>query len=455
MTVSQTNTGTAGPLLGMVSGVTSTPNLMSSTYSMACRVRWSISGTATNMVLCSMQVAANARGFYFQRKSGDAATIVEVYRFNGTSTFNVANATGAYGSTTAWVHIGATYDGTTIRTYVNGVASGTVASAASLLATGVADKITLCGPFSGDICDVVMYRRALSAQEMNEIAISRLPINRRTDLSGWWPMTDPTSLTLAGIDYSTIGNHCTLQASGANNPSATHLGVPVPYFASSNRLILPQGVVNVATAAGLTNTTGSAAAGESISQTAAGLTNTTGAAAAGESIAQTAAGLTNTTGTAATVLVYPSIAAGLTQTKGDATNIEVFPSIAAGLTQTTGAASGAATGAFAATAAGLTQTTGAAAASELVSLTAAGSTQTTGAANTVLVYPSIAAGLTQTKGDAAVSGYSTIAAGLTNVTGDATASSSAGPTGPALGNRQDTADRRWLGGIGARRNLRR
>lgn len=500
MSFSQAGSGTTGPFLGIIAGVTSTPDLRTGTYSMAMRVRFGVSTTTLDMLLAGLSVGVNGRGIYFQRRNGDPSTVIIAYRFDGTATFNTANITGAFGSTTAWVHLGVTYDGTTIRTYLNGVANGTVASATTLIAAGAATTISLGGPFNGDAADVVMYRRALTAAEMNQIAIGRLPINRRSDLVGWWPTFDPSSLANAGVDYSTIGNHCTLQSSGANNPSASHAGIPIAFSGRSGRMVYVSAVVNNATAAGLTQVTGAAAnnlstlaagltqvtgsapftasapsaglvqttgaAFPKASAPASGLTQTTGAAAnnlsthadgltqttgtgLGSVSGATSTGLTQTTGAAAPTLSAP--ASGLTQTRGDAFPTGSAP--AAGLTQTTGAAVGSANGNFNGVANGLTQTTGAA--SGNVAAPSSGLTQTTGSANATLIFLATAAGLTRTTGDAAVSSISATASGLTVSTGDAAASSSAGGGGPALGNRQDTADRRWLGGIGARRNLRR
>lgn len=495
MTVTQAGTGLSGPYLGRAASVTSTPDLRTGTYSIACRVKWGISGTSTDMLLLGLSVGANGRGFYFQRKSGDPATQVICYRFDGTSTFNVANMTGAYGSTTAWVHMGATYDGTTIRTYVNGVASGTIPSTTTLIAAGAATVIMVGGQITAEVADVVMHRRALTAAEMNQIAIARFPMNRRSDMVGWWPMFDPTSLTQAGLDMSTIGNHLTLQASGANNPAAAHGSVPIAFQGQRSRMIYVAPIVNNATAAGLTNCTGAATGG--VSAPAAGLTNCTGAA--NPTASAPASGLTQTTGAAAPTYGAPATgttqttgaatggvsgrAAGLTNTTGlatgspsgsavgltqctgssswtafcQATGLSQTTGAAAnnlsthadGLTQTTGAASGSTNGAFSGTCAGLTQCTGVATAT--ISCTAAGLTSCTGAAGPTV--GATATGTTQTTGAASASVGAT-AAGLTQTTGAASGSSSGGGGGSGAAGQDQTPDRRFWEALGARRKLR-
>jgi hypothetical protein len=399
---------------------------------MACRVRWGISGTTTDMILMSLsESTSGGGGFYIQRRNGDAATVIICYRYNGVATFNTANCTGAYGSTSAWVHICCTYDGTTIRTYVDGVASGTVASVTTTCPNLAANAITITGPLTGDTSDAIMFSRALTAAEVNQLAKSRLPINRRSDVIGWWPMFDPTSLANAGIDYTPVGNHCTLQNTGANNPAASNVAVPVGFQSARPRMIYVGNVVNVATAAGLTNTSGGATAGQTVDKTAAGLTQTSGLATPG--VITLAVGNTQTSGSAAEQLAKALTAAGLTNTSGAAVEAFSMALVAAGLTQT----SGAATPGLDTRAAGLTQTTGAAAPG--VGTSAAGLAQTTGAAAAGQAAALTAAGLTQTKGDA-LPGLSTHADGLTQTSAVATGSANGAFAGTVAGLTQTKGD---------------
>src|ERR1700759_1836846 len=152
MTITQANTSgtpptTSGPNVGRISGVTGV-DLRTGSQTMAFRVKGATASTTVDMYGPSMSVQANGRGRFVERRSGDASTVVIAYRYSGSSFSTVANATGAYGSTTNWVHICVSYDGTTIRTYVDGVASGTAASAGTFLAAGANDAMSLCGPLS-------------------------------------------------------------------------------------------------------------------------------------------------------------------------------------------------------------------------------------------------------------------------------------------------------------------
>lgn len=489
MAITQAATGQpeTGPFTGRIASVLGSLNLNTGDYTLAWRVRWNTAVTTNDQTGPAIYITSNNRGLWFQRRSGDPGTTIICYRFNGTATFNTANITGAYGSTTAWVHLCATYDGTTLRTYVDGVANGTVASARSTIATGNMDSIGIGGPMTGDTADIMLFARALSAAEVNQLAKKRIPSFARGggDLLGWWPTFDPSSLANAGLDYSPTGNDCTLQASGANNPSASHAAVPIAFQQTQPRMIYVGATVLDATAAGLTACTGSAlgspsgsavgntqctgnaqptlgapctgltqctgSAAPTAGGTATGLTQVTGAALgspSGRAVGTTqvtgsatgspsgsAVGTTQTTGAAAPTI--SAQAAGLTQSTG--TTQPTLGTHADGLTQTTGQAS--APGGASAT--GLTQCTGVASASQ-VSGSCAGSTQCTGVATALLTFAATAAGLTACSGAAGTNSVSATATGLTQVTGAASGSSSGGGGGgPTLGQLQPDQRRMW------------
>jgi len=90
---------------------------------------------------------------------------------NGTS--NVAAGTTATAAGT-WYHLVGTYDGTSVRLYVNGVLeSGAVASSVSMIDTTYPFRVgaiggTGQGKFGGVIDEVAVYGRALSATEVKQ-----------------------------------------------------------------------------------------------------------------------------------------------------------------------------------------------------------------------------------------------------------------------------------------------
>lgn len=267
---------------------------------MAFRVKWATAATNVDMYGPTMSVAANGRGIFIERRSGDASTVVIAYRYSGSTFSTVANATGAYGSTANWVHICVTYDGTTIRTYVDGVASGTAASASTFMAAGANDEMSLCGPLNGEVADVCFFSRALSAAEVLQLSAIRQPASlARGDCLGWYPAIETSSLTNAGIDYSGSGNHCTLQNSGSNNPAVGSVSVPKAWGGPSAWQALRIAPVTLAIdGAGSSQTTGAAAVTSSASLTATGTTQCTGTATMTASAAIVASASTQTTGAA-------------------------------------------------------------------------------------------------------------------------------------------------------------
>jgi hypothetical protein len=76
-------------------------------------------------------------------------------------------------NSTAWMHVAATYDGSTIRLYVNGVLQATRAAVfqigANDLPLSIGGEDDGAGSYRGDIDDVRIYNRALSADEITAI----------------------------------------------------------------------------------------------------------------------------------------------------------------------------------------------------------------------------------------------------------------------------------------------
>jgi uncharacterized repeat protein (TIGR01451 family) len=100
-----------------------------------------------------------------------------VMQFNEASSGNTfrVNSTTQYptnGST--WMHVAATYDGTTMRMYINGEEErsevGPASIAANLINVGIGAQSDGTRKFRGQLDDVRIYRRALSATEITELA---------------------------------------------------------------------------------------------------------------------------------------------------------------------------------------------------------------------------------------------------------------------------------------------
>lgn len=114
-----------------------------------------------------------------------------------------------------WTWLGITWDGTTIRAYVNGAQVASVAGPAGPFPNWSDLQI---GPAEGEIQDAVFYNAALTAPEMMQLYLNRAP-GRRLNLQIHVPIF-PGS-TNFGRDYSGFGRNFT----NVNTPTA---GTTVP-----------------------------------------------------------------------------------------------------------------------------------------------------------------------------------------------------------------------------------
>ena len=119
--------------------------------------------TGTRAVVVKERATNAAYGLY-QRGS-----INRPMAFARTATLNQVNGPAAI-APNVWTHLAATWDGTTLRTYVNGVERSSVA-ATGLIGLGVG-PLRIGGSrfanewFKGDIDEVRVYRQAISAAQI-------------------------------------------------------------------------------------------------------------------------------------------------------------------------------------------------------------------------------------------------------------------------------------------------
>jgi large repetitive protein len=95
------------------------------------------------------------------------ATEGNTYRLDSVSSYPT--------NSTTWVHLAATYDGSTIRIYYNGTSEGTPLAATFTIATnnlvlGVGAESNAATKFQGAMDEVRVYNRALSATEIADLA---------------------------------------------------------------------------------------------------------------------------------------------------------------------------------------------------------------------------------------------------------------------------------------------
>ena len=105
-------------------------------------------------------------------------------RFNqvaSNDTYRV-NATSLFPTDGTWMHVAATYDGTTIRLYINGIEEGSMAASIPILTNNLplsigaqSDGTAASRFFQGTLDQVRVYNRALSAEEIAGLVGGSLP----------------------------------------------------------------------------------------------------------------------------------------------------------------------------------------------------------------------------------------------------------------------------------------
>ena len=95
-------------------------------------------------------------------------------RFNGNNSYRVDTAAFYPADGTEWMHIAATYDGTTIRTYINGTPDNTLATPFTIVANndslGIGAGADGSSKLQGHLDEARIYNRALDANEIEALA---------------------------------------------------------------------------------------------------------------------------------------------------------------------------------------------------------------------------------------------------------------------------------------------
>jgi hypothetical protein len=152
-----------------------------------------------------------------------ASSGVPFVRFNQTSaanTYRVDAATSYPTDGTTWMHLAATYDGATIRIYVNGELDGSAPAvftiATNALSLGIGCQSDGTTPFQGAMDDARIYRRALSGDEIRALVVT-------DPLVGNWRMEENGGTVLA--DSSAYGNDGALSGDPAWVPGVVGLAL--------------------------------------------------------------------------------------------------------------------------------------------------------------------------------------------------------------------------------------
>ena len=201
----------------------------------------SIASTASPRGLITWGSAnlGKGRGLYISGSSAGA--------FGYGGTYNLDSTTSI--STGVWYHVAATYDGTTLKLYVNGALDNTntvTLTSFNYSMTHIGElyysQSTADRHFDGDIDELALFNTALSAPDITKIYNGTAPngvptdltlassydTDRTSNLKGYWrmgddsndsPSTDPASNKISSItDSSGNGNDAT-QIVAANQPT--------------------------------------------------------------------------------------------------------------------------------------------------------------------------------------------------------------------------------------------
>ncbi len=137
------------------------------------------------------------------------ASFGDIYRLDSTTSYPTSGNT--------WMHIAATYNGSTMRLYINGVEEnwtpGPAAIAANLLSVGIAGQANGSRRFRGDMDDVRVYNYALTPAEVATLS-SNGPV--KADLM----VTKSDSVTTVYSGLSTVTYNIQVTNLGPSNVAA-------------------------------------------------------------------------------------------------------------------------------------------------------------------------------------------------------------------------------------------
>lgn len=216
-------------------------------------------------------------------------------------------------STGTWTHLAATWDGSTVRMYVNGVEAANVAGT---ITAQQAISYLECMYVNGGtnvttMQDVTMWSAALSADEIMGLYRERMP-RRRANLVTNWPM------------FPVSGNQADLSGNANNGiqngtvPNGT-VDAPAVWSGNSPRRLIPAGTAVSASGTGATilNGSGTFTAAAAASATGGTILNGTGTPSVARAVSGTGGTVLNGLGTA-TVTIAAS-ATGQTLFNGTGT----------------------------------------------------------------------------------------------------------------------------------------
>jgi hypothetical protein len=163
-----------------------------------------------NYIVSKETVASPYHGYELRNSFGSIQFVVAIgvteYLLNSTLP-----------TTGVWHHLAGTYDGETMLLYVDGAQVNSNTSPSGVMRKASGQSLYIgegqAYPnrrFVGQIDDVRIYNRALSASEIQSLALSRSRLLITDGLVGWWKLDD-------GINGETAGGATARDSSGNGN----------------------------------------------------------------------------------------------------------------------------------------------------------------------------------------------------------------------------------------------
>lgn len=183
-------------------------------------------------ILANSNVASDNKGFQLLM-AGAGNNTPQIWFGNGTSFGNVLGLSAL--APTGWVHLAATWNGTTITLYVNGISQGTGALSGSMPAgtatgIGIGYGAAFAGSyFSGLIAECAIYSTALTATQVfqhYQAGAAWTPLVTQTQTNGSNALAD-NILSAAVLPSTIFSQSVTGMSSAAEDMSGFMLGVQV------------------------------------------------------------------------------------------------------------------------------------------------------------------------------------------------------------------------------------